>query len=268
MMGRPLEPGACPMSVSERLLLRLSRKPDSRDYPEGRAEWTPENALSLLCRVFPSFLYSIRGMDILDYGCGIGNQAAALASKGAKYVLGIDSNRKALDAARALIRETKVQEQVELAAELDASCHSRFDIVISQNSMEHFPRPAAALEEMKSALKPSGRVFVTFGPPWLAPYGSHMHFFTKVPWVNLLFAERTVMSVRKHFRQDGASRYEEVESGLNRMTVAKFESLLSNSGLNVSYRRYDCVRDLRFLGKIPGLRELFINHISCVLSRA
>ena len=77
-----------------------------------------------------------------------------------------------------------------------------FDIVLSHNSMEHFGDPARILDVMKSALKPDGRLYITFGPPWYAPYGSHMHFFTRVPWVNLLFSERTVMAVRARYRND------------------------------------------------------------------
>lgn len=39
-------------------------------------------------------------------------------------------------------------------------------------------------------------LLITFGCPWLSPYGSHMHFFTKMPWINVFFSETTVMRVR------------------------------------------------------------------------
>jgi hypothetical protein len=32
-----------------------------------------------------------------------------------------------------------------------------------------------------------------------------MHFFTKVPWVNLLFSEKTVMTVSFRFKSDGGA---------------------------------------------------------------
>jgi len=81
-----------------------------------------------------------------------------------------------------------------------------------------------------------------------------------------LFTEKAVMNVRALFRDDQARRYEEVESGLNKMTVAKFERTVSDVGLQIQYRRYDSVKNLNSLGKLPGLRELFVNQISCVLS--
>ncbi|SRR6266851_653840 len=255
------------MSMAEKLLLLLSRKPGTADYRNCSREWSVEGALAILRNAFPGFLQSIKGMDILDYGCGAGYQVISLANNGARHVLGIDQNYKALEKAQRLALETNVHDRVEFAEQLKEKHRNQFDFVISQNSMEHYPDPAAALEQMKSALKPNGQILITFGPPWFSPYGSHMHFFTKVPWVNLLFPEKVVMNVRKNFRQDGATRYEDVESGLNRMTVAKFGSILSGSGLKVVYQNYNCVKSIGVLGRIPVLRELFINQISCVLTR-
>jgi hypothetical protein len=73
------------------------------------------------------------------------------------------------------------------------------------------------LDEMRLAACPGGCVLITFFEPWLSPYGSHMSHFTRVPWINVLFSERTVMNVRSLFRSDGATRYEDVEGGLNRI---------------------------------------------------
>ena len=255
------------MNLSERLLLLLSRSPSDEDWPEGKTEWKIDHALSILCRVFPNFLDDIRGKSILDHGCGTGHQSVALVRKGAKYVVGIDPRRKVLEEARKLAKENEVEHQVEFRESFDIRDYDRFEIVISQNSMEHYPDPVAVVEEMKSALTSQGKMYITFGPPWCAPYGSHMQFFTKVPWVNILFSEKSVMNVRSKFRSDGATRYEEVEGGLNRMTVAKFESLISNSGAKVHYRRYDCALGLQLLSKLPRVRELFINHISLMLVR-
>jgi len=255
------------MNISERFLLFLSRKPGTVDYRGSNIESTSEGALAILSRAFPGFLQSIKGMDVLDYGCGTGCQVVCLANNGARYVLGIDPSRKALEKAQRLALETNTRDRVEFAEQFSNKYRDRFDLVISQNSMEHYPDPAAALDEMKLALKPNGQILITFGPPWFAPYGSHMHFFTRVPWVNLLFSERVVMNVRKNFRQDGAARYEDVESGLNRMTVAKFRSILSSSDLKVVYYKDECVKNIQILGRVPLLRELFINQISCVLIR-
>jgi hypothetical protein len=94
-----------------------------------------------------------------------------------------------------------------------------------------------------------------------------MDFFCKVPWINVLFPEEVVLKVRSRFRNDGAKRYEDVESGLNRMTVAKFEDIVSSSNLKISYRHYECIRGINSLGKVPLLREFFINQVTTILSK-
>ena len=107
---------------------------------------------------------------------------------------------------------------------------------------------------------------ITFSPPWYAPYGSHMHFFTKVPWVNLLFSEATVMAVRACYRADGARRYESVEGGLNKMSVGKFERIVSSAGLQFVYRSDDGVRGMDAVTHIPFVRELLTNRVTCTLT--
>lgn len=253
-------------SFEERLLLFLSREPESGDYREAKDHWTPENALSQLCRVFPGFLDRVVDKEILDFGCGTGYQSVALAEVGAKHVVGLDVEPTNLEKARQLANQNGLAGKVTFLDRLNASFRARFDVVISQNSMEHFPQPIDVLREMKLVLKDDGVILITFGPPWFAPYGSHMHFFIRLPWVNVVFDEKTIMTVRSYFRKDGANRYEDVEGGLNKMTVRRFEKLTSTPDLQVEYQRYDCVKGLNFLGKLPLVRELFVNQISCVLS--
>ncbi|MFH1563676.1 MAG: class I SAM-dependent methyltransferase [Nitrospirota bacterium] len=254
------------MKYGEKLLFLLSRNPgnDAQIEKEG---WTIDNAFSLLCTVFPDFMNEIVDKEILDFGCGFGWQVVAFAKHGAKYVGGVDTNETSLKKAKTLAMEFQIGEMVEFRDRLDESFQGRFDMVISQNSMEHFECPIEIINKMKWTLKKNGKIWITFGPPWFAPYGSHMHFFTKIPWVNIIFSEKTVMNVRKQFRNDGAIRYEEVESGLNKMTVSKFEQIISNSGLKIQYKKYDCVKGINWLGKIPFVRELFINRVSCILTQ-
>jgi len=254
------------MILGERILLALSRVPGSEDYLAARDEHnTDEAPLALLKRVYPHYMNIITGRSVVDFGCGQGSQTIAIARKGASRVVGVDSNPRTLAKARHRLSETDLQDKVSFVDKLPAEVKGQFDIVISQNSMEHFPDPVAVLGEMLSALKENGSLLITFGPPWYAPYGSHMHFFTKVPWLNIWFSEKTIMTVRSHFRDDGARKYEDVESGLNRMTVRKFENIVRDAGLRVVYKKYECVKRFDFLGKIPFVRELFINHITSVL---
>ncbi len=256
------------MSISERLLLLLSRSPTTEaDAAEIKEKPASTDALGILERVYPDFSSRVRHKRVVDFGCGVGNQAIALVQKFDCFVLGIDTNKTTLQRAVANAEASGLDStQVEFVEIANDTHRGQFDVVISQNSFEHFPDPGFILGEMKSLLKPDGIILLTFGPPWYAPYGSHMQFFCKVPWLNLLFSEETVMSVRARFRSDGAKRYEEVESGLNRMSVGKFERLIGDCGLRVVEKKYECVKGMNFLSSIPVLRELFVNHISVVLA--
>jgi hypothetical protein len=110
---------------------------------------------------------------------------------------------------------------------------------------------------------PGGRIYINFGPPWYAPTGAHMGFFCKVPWIQLLFSERTILEARSFYRSDGARTYR--EAGLGQMSIAKFERVIRDCGLRVASQRYDCVKRQDYLRGVPVVRELAINRVSCIL---
>jgi ubiquinone/menaquinone biosynthesis C-methylase UbiE len=257
------------MSIGERILLSLSRKPEDTDYLQKDSEINIDNALDLLARVYPHFSTLVSGKRVIDFGCGIGYQSIALAKRYDCSVVGIDSNRRRLRKAIENAKDHNIfSQKLSFVESILPDMMNSYDVVISQNSFEHFANPKKVLNEMISLLNSSGILLVTFGPPWFASYGSHMHFFCKVPWINVLFSEKSVMKARSHFRNDGAKRYEEVESGLNRMTIAKFESILSSCDLSVKYRKYDCIKEINWLSNVPLLKEFFVNHVTVILSRA
>src|SRR5262249_35240629 len=89
-----------------------------------------------------------------------------------------------------------------------------FDAIYSCSSFEHFADPAHVLTLMRERLKPDGLLVIAFAEPWFSPRGHHMSDFTRLPWVNVLFREADVMTVRASYHPDGATRYEDVEGGL------------------------------------------------------
>jgi ubiquinone/menaquinone biosynthesis C-methylase UbiE len=257
------------MNIGERILLLLSRTPTGKDYLQKDAETTVDSALNFLTRVYPNFTTLVSGKRVVDFGCGTGHQSIALVTKHDCSVVGVDSNQKTLMKAIENAKAHNVSsKKLSFVESISPDMLRSFDVVISQNSFEHFANPEKVLDEMGSLLNNSGIILLTFGPPWLAPYGSHMHFFCKVPWINVLFSEKAVMKARNHFRSDGATRYEDVESGLNRMTVSKFESIVSSCKLKLTYRKYECIKRINWLSNVPLLREFFINHVTAILSRA
>lgn len=251
-------------SLSVKLLSALSIPPARIKTTSSHPQYTKANALDLLSREFPDLRDRVAGRRVMEYGCGAGFQSVALHQLGAAFVLGVDAHPAAVESGTKLA----VAEGVEQYVRFSQKAEGTFDVVVSQNAMEHFPEPEKSLREMAAVLSPSGAILITFGPPWFAPYGSHMHFFTKVPWVNILFSERTVLAVRAKYKADDARRYEDIEQGMNRMTVAKFERLVAAAGLKFETKVLRTVKNLPIVGSCAGIRELLVNQVTAVLKPA
>ena len=193
-------------------------------------------------------------------------QSVACLDAGARSVVGVDTNPAPLVSARESVADHPLRDKIRFVDRLDLDA-AHFDVIISQDSMEHFDHPESILATWHRALRRNGKVYVTFGPPWYAPYGAHMHFFTKLPWVNVFFAEETVMRVRSRYRSDGATRYQDVQAGLGKMTVSRFERLVKHSGFRVEWSMRETVKGIP-VSRVPVIRELLTNNIAAVLGLA
>jgi hypothetical protein len=94
--------------------------------------------------------------------------------------------------------------------------------------------------------------------------GGHINFFTHVPWVHLLFSEKTLFRVRQLYRNDGAKGY---GSGLNKMTVSRFKRLINESGVTLESLHLGAIKGLPLVASVPGLREFLVNRVTCILTK-
>ena len=244
-----------------KLLLCFCRKPGTTDYPMQGVHFEQGKELEGLELVFPGFRKRLAGKTVLDFGCGLGYQSVAFCEAGARRVIGIDINQQSLDAAAQRASSMGLNDRITFVDRLpeDLKC----DAIVSQNSFEHFIDAETVLASMRSALGPDGEIFITFAPPWYAPWGAHMAFFCRLPWVHVIFPEQTVIEARSRFRSDNATSYRDLY--LAQMSIRKFTRIVKRSGLRCSSLRLDCSLGMNWLRFTP-LRELFVNRVSCVLT--
>lgn len=222
----------------------------------------PESGQDLkLERYFgPEFLDHLRGKTLIDFGCGDGVQAVMIAKQVPDCrVIGLDIQPRFLEKARVRATRSGVADRCHFAETTD----ERADVIISIDAFEHFSDPASILETMSGLLKPGGEVMASFGPTWLHPYGGHL--FSVFPWAHLIFTERALIRWRAEFRPDGATRFCEVEGGLNQIRIADFERLVADSPLAVDWLESVPVRNLSFLRWKP-LREFGSSIVRCRLA--
>ena len=237
----------------------------------GTANYSYENCLDFARKTVPGFDGLIRGKRVLDYGCGLGWQAVAMASQvGASQVLALDIVTSHFETGRALAEKHGCSDRVIFSNRVPETFVP--EIVVSLSAFEHFGDPAAELRRMAGLLTSGGIVVLSFAEPWFSPNGSHINGFTRFPftnvafpWLNLLFSERAMLKLRLRYRSDRPRRYEEISGGLNRMTLAKFERIIGESGLIVEELRYHGVKRLPGVTKVPVVRELLTSAVSCLL---
>ena len=116
-------------------------------------------------------------------------------------------------------------------------------MIVSLDSFEHFDKPDEILRVMASFLRPRGRVVASFGPTWYHPLGGHS--FSVFPWSHLIFTEQALIRWRAERKSDGATRFSEVEGGLNQMTISRFERVVADSPFQIVKLEAVPIRRLR-----------------------
>jgi 2-polyprenyl-3-methyl-5-hydroxy-6-metoxy-1,4-benzoquinol methylase len=108
---------------------------------------------------------------VLDYGCSDGRLATICRPQA---YLGVDSNVRALDQARATHPGFRFATSV--------SGQERFDTVAAFAFIEHVPDPGAWLARFARLLEPNGRIVLTTPHPsleWAHTLGARTHLFNQ-----------------------------------------------------------------------------------------
>ena len=128
---------------------------------DKESEFRPLHEINPLRLNWINGLVPLKGLQVLDVGCGGGILADSMAREGAT-VLGIDLAHKALKVAElhALEAQTQGVEYREISAELLAfEQPESFDVVTCMEMLEHVPDPQAVVSACAMLVKPVGYVF-------------------------------------------------------------------------------------------------------------
>ncbi len=241
--------------VGYEILRRLNNLSATPGWCDGSA-YRGRSKLEML--LGPDVWSTISERAVIDFGCGDGDMAIEMAQHGAALVIGVDVRQSALAAARARAECAGVAGRCVFS---DAPPQPA-DIIISVDGFEHFDHPGEVLSTMRRSLKPGGRVLAAFGPTWFHPLGGHL--FSIFPWAHLIFTEAALLRWRADFKSDGATRFGEVEGGLNQMTIRRFVKLVEKSAFRFEHFEAVPIRRLRrFSSVLP--REMSTALVRCTL---
>ncbi len=200
----------------------------------------------------------IRDKTIVDFGCGIGNEAIEMAQHGARKVIGLDIREEVLAIARRAARDAGAEDRCEFTT----ATNEQADMVFSLDAFEHFAQPDEVLRIMRHLLRDDGAARIGFGWPWYHPLGGHL--FSVFPWAHLVFTERALLRWRSDFKDDGAARFAEVSGGLNQMTIRRFEDLVRHSDFRLA--EFEAVPIKKIILVANGLtREFCTAFVRCRL---
>lgn len=240
----------------------------------------------------------VSGRDVLDFGCGTGELCSVLARCDPGSLTGVDKSAEAISRA---IEATSDDEAPE-ASRPRFACNERpdrlplddtsIDLICCFDVLEHIMDLEAILREWRRVLRPGGRVWIWWSP-WRGPYGHHVESLIPLPWVHLLFSERTLFATCARLYDDPdfaprmwdrdpktglkkPNKWRETHSFhpfLNRLTRRTFERMAHKSRLVIARRETHGFsgsllrRATRLLLSVPSLGDCFASFHVCELTR-
>lgn len=128
--------------------------------------WDPESEFKPLHRINPlrlnwiQSLTPLKGLKVLDVGCGGGILSESMARAGAS-VTGIDMGEKAIQVAKLHLLESDVSvDYHQVSVESFAADYAgSFDVVTCMEMLEHVPNPASIINACADLVKPNGSVY-------------------------------------------------------------------------------------------------------------
>lgn len=199
----------------------------------------------------------IKNKRVLDLGCGTGPLSLLCAQHGAASVIGVDLSSKSIERARAI-----APNQENLTFVLEESTQSisapdrSVDVIVCFDVLEHVMDYEAIVREWKRILAPGGRILIWWSV-WWHPYGHHMHTMIPLPWVHVFLRDESLFRICAriydtpqfkpriwHFDDNGNRKPNPYQGrvvfdDLNKLTIQRFDRLVTQSGLSIERKQVD-----------------------------
>jgi SAM-dependent methyltransferase len=102
----------------------------------------------------------VRGKEVLDLGCGEG-YGSNILSKYAKYVIGIDYDKKIINHASRKYRKRNLKFIQALATNISDLNGKKFDVIVCFETIEHLEDHDILLSEIRNVLKNTGILIIS-----------------------------------------------------------------------------------------------------------
>ncbi len=240
------------------LRLMFPRKP-AASTQTGRADHLVSYHDRLQSLLSEEELESLKSSSVADFGCGTGEGVIELAESGFHSLVGIDIRESVLQIGRKHAEDRGLSSRCRFVKNLE---NGSADAILSIDAFEHFEDPGTILECMSQMLAHDGKVIASFGPTWYHPRGGHL--FSMFPWAHLVFSEKALCRWRRDFKEDDAHRFNEVDGGLNGMTIAGFEKCVAESPFRIEKIKLRPIHPIRaFHNRFT--REFLTSIVECIL---
>lgn len=224
--------------------LRETPTLDSATLKEG-VKYAERNFLSTdshlyLDKQFLKKNFNLHGVEVLDFGCGMGCTALWLAKEMGARVDGFDLDPHHIMVAKELNRKHNIPGvNFELKNIIESPITKKYDFIMLNDVIEHIHEawiPGILDILINRNLRKDGVIFFSY-PPWEGPYAAHLNHSIKIPWIQFFPPKYVTSMILKNNRKlvgtkDLMTEYRE----LNHMTHKKLMSFLKPFGLKKLFR--------------------------------
>jgi SAM-dependent methyltransferase len=229
---------------------------------------------------FPTF----EGKSVLEIGCGEGSRCLEAADRGAHRVVGVDPFAPSISVARAQMATVPLAQRERIAffeGTLPMLPPEKFDLIISEDTLEHVLDVPELLAEIKSRLHPGGQFYLGFGPLYHSFDGDHGWMRAVLPgrelfpwpWGHLFLEKRIFRSLSTIYGKPILDTQNWPYLSLNRHTSDEYLKMFTQSGLRMVFLRVNHVTSLKgklfaAIRRIPGLARYFTLNMYAIFEKA